>query len=227
MAPEEEGLEAARLLARLRALASPVRLQLLQSLVSPARPHDLRVRAAGGRAGMEAERFLGRSTVIEHLDLLTEAGLVRRVDDAYAVDQQGMVAFLQDLGALARLRAVVEVDVESTLAAPSPSNQPVAAPPRLVVANGPEAGRAFALHGPGPWRVGRLSACEVPLVHDPHVSRLQATLHREGGAFVVEVAPSAKNVARVDFADAAPGARVPLRSGSVLGLGATALVLQA
>lgn len=216
-----------RLLLRLRALASPVRLQILKALVTPARAADLRIRAAGERAGLGAERFLGRTTLIEHLDVLADAGLVRRIGETYATDQQAMVALLQDVGELARLRALVEVDVEVTRAGPAPKLQPLPRLPRVLVANGPEAGRAFGLEGGGPWRVGRGTECEVPLGHDPHVSRVHVSLQRDDGGFRAHVLPTAKNPVFVDFAQLAAGETRSVRAGALLSVGATLLVLQA
>lgn len=216
-----------RLLLRLRALASPVRLQILRALVTPSRATNLRVRAAGERAGLGAERFLGRTTLLEHLDIMTDAGLVRRIGDDYATDQQAVVALLQDLGELARLRALVEVDVEETRPSSAPAVQPLPVFPRVLVLNGPEAGRAVALRGHGPWRLGRGSECEVALAHDPHVSRVHAELARRGEAYTLRVSESAKNPIFVDFARLAPGAAQDVRAGSVLSVGATLVALQA
>lgn len=216
-----------RLLATLRALASPVRLQILRALVVPARASEIRVRAAGGRAGLGADRTVGRTTVLEHLAVLEDAGLVRRVGDAYAVDQQGVVAVLQEIGELARLRALVEVDVEATRASPPPATQPLPLWPRVLVLTGPQAGRAVALTGSGPWRIGRGSACEVPLTHDPHASRVHAEIARVEQGFRLSVSDAAKNPVFVDFGLLAPGAWADLRPGSALLVGATTLVLQA
>lgn len=225
--PDDAPLASERLLLRLRALASPVRLQILRALVVPARAPDIRVHATGERAGLGAERFLGRSTVIEHLDILEEAGLVRRVGDVFAADQQGMVAFLQDIGSLARLRALVEVDVEATRSSPQPTTQPVAPLPRLLVASGPAAGRAFALDGPGPWAIGRGHANEIALAHDPHVSRTHVIVTRDATGFHAKVANAAKNPAFVDFVPLDASRIALLRPGSVLTIGVTPLVLQA
>lgn len=218
--------EGDRLLGALRALASPVRMQILRALVVPMRAADIRVRAAGDRAGLGADRTVGRTTVIEHLDVLVSAGLVRRVGDVYAVDQQGVVAVLQEIGELARLRALVEIDVEATRASPSPATQPLPIWPRVLVVNGPEAGRAVALQGAGPWRVGRGSECEVALTHDPHVSRVHAELQSASGRFSLRVNETSKNPVFTDFALVAPGRSAELRAGSTLLVGATILVLQ-
>lgn len=223
----DEGALAEHLIRRLRALSSPVRLQILRALVTPTRAADVRVRAAGERAGLGADRFVARTTVIEHLQVLEEAGLVRRVGDAFAVDQQAMVATLQELGMLANLRALVEVDVETTLAAPQPPKEPLPPMPRLLFGNGPQSGRGVALHGAGPWRVGRTPDCDVPLTHDPHVSRHQMTLERVEGGFRCHVAASVRNPVLVDFERVPPGGSCGLRAGSVLLVGATLLVLQA
>lgn len=217
----------ARLLLRLKALGSPVRLQILKELVKPSRAVDLHIRAASERAGAAADRFLGRTTLIEHLDVLEEAGLVRRVGELHVTDQQAMVALLEDLGALARLRPMVEVDVEVTRESSQPAVQPLAGPPRALIANGPEAGRAFSFAGPGPWRIGRAPECEVSLAHDPHVSRVHATIERAGDGFALSVSATAKNPVFVDFAAVAPGARVDTHSGALVLVGATLLSLQA
>lgn len=225
--PTAEDDETARLLLRLRALGSPVRLQLLRALVTPSRATDLRVRAPSERAGLIAERFLGRSTLIEHLDMLVEAGLVRRVGEAFVTDQQAMVALLQDVSELARLRALIEVDVEVTRAAPIPQLQPLPPLPRVLIANGPAAGRAFGFEGPGPWRLGRGSECEVALPHDPHVSRVHVVIEKGAEGFIARVSAVAKNPVFVDFAQLVPGDSAPMRPGTLLSLGATLLVLQA
>lgn len=204
-----------------------MRLQILQDLVAPLRAADIRVRAASGRAGFEADRLVGRTTVIEHLAILDEAGLVRRVGEAWAVDQQAMVALLQEIGELARLRATVEVDVDSTAQAIVPSVRPLPDAPRMVIVNGPEAGRAFALEGAGPWRVGRSSENAVPLTHDPHVSRSHAEIARSEGRYRTSVLAGAKNPILVDYRRVEVGASAELRAGSVVLVGATALVLQA
>lgn len=215
-----------KLLVHLRALASPVRLRLLKSLVSPTRAPDVRVPAGRARAGFEPQRFLGRSTVIEHLEVLVQAGLVRRVGEEYVVDQQGMVALLQDLGALAKLRALIEVDVESTRPAKPPLDAELPPTPRLTIVSGPEAGRAFGLVGDGPWELGRAPGCDIPLPHDPHVSRLHVLVARAADGFTVRVADVAKNAAWVDFARMEPGALAAVRPGAVVTVGATTLVLQ-
>jgi len=227
VAPGRDDEVAERILARLQALASPVRLALLKALVVPTRAPDLRVPAARERSGFETVRFLSRSTIIEHLEVLEENGLVRRIGDLYAVDQQGMVALLQDVGDLAQLRALIEVDVEVTRESAPPRVQPAATFPRALLASGPEAGRAVALDGAGPWRVGRSAECEIALPHDPHVSRVHATIAREGDAFLVHVVAAAKNPVFLDFAAIAPGATARAGQGALLLAGATLVVLQA
>lgn len=223
-AQEDEASE--RLLVALRALASPVRLQILRALIVPTRAADIRARAANERAGFGPDRTVGRTTVIEHLDVLEKADLVRRVGDSFVVHQQGLVAVLQQLGELARLRALIEVDVEATRASPAPASQPLPIWPRVLVVNGPDAGRAVALQGAGPWRIGRGSECEVSLTHDPHVSRVQAEILRATVGFRLRVNDASKNPVFVDFARVDPGASSDVRSGSALSVGATMLVLQ-
>lgn len=224
--PDREDALAERLLARLQALASPVRLRLLNALVVPTRAPDLKVPAARERTGFERQRFLGRSTIIEHLEVLEKAGLVRRVGEQYVVDQQGMVVFLQDVSDLAKLRALIEVDVESTRPSRAISADALPPAPRVVIVGGPQAGRAFALAGRGPWEIGRAPTCDIALSHDPHVSRLHVSITQASTGHEARVVEAAKNAAWVDFARLEPGSSCPIRSGSILSVGATTLVLQ-
>lgn len=226
MDPDPEDVAEEDLLPVLQALASPVRLRLLKALVVPARAPEIRVSAGRDRAGFESQRFLGRSTVIEHLDVLESAGLVRRIGEQYAVDQQGMVTFLQDLSDLAKLRALIEVDVESTRPSRPPSAGTLAPTPRLVIVSGPEAGHAFGLGGDGPWELGRAPTCAIALGHDPHVSRLHVLITRGPNGYTAQVPDVAKNPAWVDFARVEPGASSSVRAGSIVSIGVTTLVFQ-
>lgn len=186
----------------------------------------MRIPADRERMGFEPQRFLSRSTVIEHLDVLERAGFVRRIGEEHVADQQGMVAFIEDVSDLAKLRAVIEVDVESTHAARPQPGLELPAPPRLVIVGGTEAGRAFGLGSSGPWELGRAPACDVALTHDPHVSRSHVSISRTQGGHVARVVDAAKNPVWVDFARVDPGSSVVLRPGSILTVGATTLVLQ-
>lgn len=226
--PAEDEREVAKLAAVLKVVASPTRLRVLQALRVPKKAADLRIPAEEDRGGLHPERLLSRTTLIEHLDVLQEAGLVERLpgDAGFVVNQQNVFAMVEALGRLARIRPVVEVDVEVTrpqAKAPAPE-QPTG--PRLVLAHGPREGHAFPLGGDGPWMVGRHANADVRLDYDPHVSRQQVVLRKERGGFVVEALRESTNPSRLNFHELAPGHAVPLPAGAVLSVGASRLVFQ-
>lgn len=220
--------EIARLADALKVVASPTRLRLLQALRVPKKAAELRIPAEEDRGGLHPERLLSRTTLIEHLDVLEQAGLVDRLpeDAGFVISQQDVFALVDSLGRLASIRPVVQVDVEVTR--PSAQRTPGAlpAPPRLVLVGGPAEGQGFALQGKGPWLVGRGAGAEVRLDYDPHVSRLQLRVQRATQGFVVEALRESTNPARLDFESLRPGHPVALRPGAVLAVGASRLVFQ-
>lgn len=215
-----------RLTAILKALSSPVRLRILEALREPTRAVDVRLRAGEERQGFSADRILSRPAIVQHLQVLEEVGLVKRVGEGYVVDQATMFDVVQELGGLARIRAVRGIDVDTTREARPAPPATLPPPPRLVVVGGPDEGHAFRLDGRGPWTLGRGDACDVRLVLDPGVSRLQATLHKLPTSVQIEAAAT-KNPVTVDYAPLQPGFRRTLAPGSVVGVGGTRVVYQA
>lgn len=216
-----------RLTAILKALASPVRIRLLEALREPTRPVDVRLRAGEEKRGFSADRILSRPAIVQHLQVLEEVGLVRKVGEGYVVDQATMFEVVQELGGLARIRAVRGIEVDATREARPAPAAALPPPPRLVVVGGPDEGRGHRLEGRGPWTLGRGEGCDVRLALDPGVSRLQATLHRLPTSVQVEAVAASKNPATVDYAPLQPGLRRTLAPGAVLGVGGTRLVYQA
>ena len=222
-------VDAERLSELLKTLASPVRLRILEALREPTRPVHIRLRAGEERGGLSADRVLSRPAIVQHLQILEAAELVRRVgDEGYVIDQATIFSIVQELGGLARIRAVTSLDVGVTREAPPPRAAAPPEGPRLLVVGGPEEGRAFPLSGDGPWTVGRASECSVRIDYDAHVSRLHATIaRRRDGALQVTPAPSAKNPLAVDFAPPRdPVTPSTLAPGAVLVVGSSRLVYQ-
>lgn len=215
----------------LRALSSPTRLRLLWQLRTPKRAGDVRVAASEGRGGLSEDRILSRPAVAQHLEVLSEVGLVERREGGdgvrHVVNHQILFHILQALGRLAEVRPVVDVDVGETLEAGRGRLPPLPKGPKLVATAGPRMGAAFPLEGPGPWTVGRKRSAEVCLEWDPHVSRTQGIISRDpDGAFLIEALPSASNPLQLDFQNIPPGEVWHLLSGGILSAGASVLVFQ-
>lgn len=227
--PTEDGPELARLADVLKVIASPTRLRVLAALRVPKRAAELRIAAEEDRGGLHAERLLSRTTLVEHLGVLHEAGLVERLpgDAGFVVNQQNVFAMVETLGRLARLKPVVEVDVDVTR--PQAKGPAPALPegPRLVLAHGPREGEAFPLAGEGPWMVGRGTEADVRLEYDPHVSRQHLRLRRGREGFTVEALRESTNPSRLNFQELQPARPAALPPGAVLAVGASRLVFQA
>jgi len=221
------------LAARLEALASPTRLELLHALRTPQTLGEIRVGASLSREGERPERSLARQSVSHHLEQLAGLGLIQTMPadkgrgEAWVLNPQGLFALLDELRGLAKLRPLLPPPGEAaTLVQPAARATDLPALPRLLVAYGREDGAAFALQGPGPWRVGRSLACDVPLDHDPFASAEHARLERDAGGFRLRDLGS-RNGTWVDWERLRPQDAVPLRPGAALTVGRSVLVLQA
>ncbi len=227
---QPDAASAERLARYLRALASPIRIQLLAALRVPKDAADVRIAAGEERADLRADRTLTRTTIVHHLQTLEEVGLVARVegdDGKFVVNQQVLFSIVEDLAGLTRLRPTVELDVGETRPVDERAPRPRVAGPRLVLVGGPREGETFPLAGPGPWTIGRASEADVRLDYDPHVSRRHAVVGRApDGRFVIEGLPTSTNAAFLDFAPVRPGVLTPLAPGSIVLVGSSRLVFQ-
>lgn len=211
----------------LSALASPVRLRLLQELRSPQLPSELRIPAERDREGLRSDRILSRPAISQHLAALRELALVEKTeDDRYVVNHQRLFSALREVSRLATIRPDVEVDVEETIRTHRAGSNPPLKGPRLILIGGPREGHVFPLDGTGPWKVGRGRQADVRLDYDPHVSREHACVHeQEDGSFTVEPDPDATNPPLLDFRPI-QDEQAPFLPGSVLAVGSSRLVLK-
>ena len=201
----------------LTALASPIRLRLLWALRDPTRASDVRIRAEAERGELRAERPLARSTILHHLLLLEEVGLLERLEEErFVVNQQILFSILEDLARLSRLAPAVAVDVGNTLPTKTPATaSALATGPKLVLVGGPREGEVFVLEGAGPWTIGRGREADLCIDYDPHVSRLHLRVQRDGKAgFCVLALPESMNPSSLDFRYVEAGGSVPLRAGA-------------
>lgn len=215
----------------LKALASPARLRLLWALRTPQKASEVKIPADQSYSDLTEGRVLSRPAIVQHLEVLEDHDLVRRLSPAdgskYVVDQKNVFRVLQDLGRLAEIQPLVEVDVDETVDAESRDVGDLPDGPKFVVVSGPTPGRVFELDGEGPWLVGRASDADVPLTWDPHVSEHQARILRDDeGAFLLEALPGTTNPLRLNFDKVVPSTTHPLIAGAVVTAGASRLVFQ-
>jgi len=229
-------IDAPRLAAMLKALASPVRLQLLQALRAPRLLSEIRLRPAR-KDGRAEGRSINRVSVRGHLESLLRIGAVRaipvprdgRLMTHYVLDYGQLFALTQELQQLARLQPEAGVLDGTMLGAPA---EPRLSrdQPRLVLANGIREGQAFPLRAEGrrgQWLVGRSPEAGVLLEYDPYVSMENSRINLAGGAFTIVDLPASRNGTAVNWRPLAKNAPCPLANGDVVTVGRSTLVFQA
>lgn len=230
--PSRESLDTDRLSTYLKALSNPRRLDLLRLLRVPRASADIVLSPKRRDDGLSPTRPMSRQSIEEHLASLEEVGVVDRLPDEpgranhRVLNQARLFAVLEELRELTALRPSVRVDVDATMAAHDAPALSWPSGPKLVLVSGPWEGRTFPLAGEGPWRLGRVEGSDVALSYDPYVSSRHARLVRHEGGFALEAEAEARNPARVNFQPLRPGQPRALRSGDVLGVGRSLLVLQ-
>lgn len=205
------------------ALASPVRLQILRRLRTPAPLAAIDV--AGTRA--EAGATLARQTVRRHLDRLIESGIVsvrhQPAGDEYVTNHQRVFALSEELRDFARMRPTVEPDGMTVHA--RPRDLGARDGDRLVLVRGLDEGAAFDLSpGVEAWRIGRRRGLEISLDYDPAVSGENAVVRWAEGHHTLEDVPTSRNGTTHNFRRLGPDERVRLRHGDVLGVGRSLLL---
>lgn len=228
-----ERVDAELLAEYLKALANPARIQMLTALRAPAKASDLELKPAR-RDSLSPDRAVSRQTVNVHLRKLEDAGVVTRLTDPaggadrWVTNVPHLFAVVEELRKLATIPPadVLVADPDETVAhADGHAADPSRPGPKLIVLTGPWEGRAIPLGGTGPWSLGRSRSRDVALTYDPFVSAEHATLQRAGDAFELAVAATARNPARVNFADVPAGSSRALAHGDVVGLGRTLLLV--
>jgi len=220
-----------------QALGFPSRLHLLNLLQVPRTAQEIHLAPTRPDRTARGDRSVSRQALSGHLRKLLDIGLVEaapgrrggRTVTEYVVSHARLFALVEEMRRLALIRpppgpagvTVLHDEAGQRATGPAPSMTPSV---------GPE-GRAYALAGPGPWTIGRLPTCEVCLPHDPFVSKrnsvLRAVRAAAGGpAWAVEARRDARNPTMLNWQPLEPGAVAPLRSGDVLRVGRTLLVMR-
>jgi hypothetical protein len=234
---EDASAQDRNLAAALEVLASPIRLTLLRQLRSPRALREIEVRVAEeGQQG--PARNLARQTVRDHLERLLAIGVVTTRSGErsygptteYLLNHQAVYALSEEFRELARLRPAHEPNVQ-TVVHPAAAPAPESDGPCLVLVKGLDEGRQFPLPPPAggrrTWTIGRRRGLEVALDFDPFVSNENAMVVWEGGRHHIEDLEGSRNGTLINFRPLAKGARHPLRTGDVVGIGRSLLMYRA
>lgn len=218
----------------LAALALPNRLALLRKLQLPHTLSEIELPAVRPRGSLAADRVLSRQAVQEHLAQLVDVGLVDarqrerdgRVITEYVVNQARLFTVTEEFRRLSLIRALRSAGNATARRTEASPRSALPEGPALVLASGPFEGQAFALDGAGPWTLGRDRACDIALEFDPFISRESAVVRRSLDGFALEVRPSARNGALLNFGRLEVGSAVRLRSGDLVSVGRSLLVMR-
>ncbi|MCA1810932.1 MAG: FHA domain-containing protein, partial [Halobacteriales archaeon] len=221
----------------LKALASPVRLELLQLLQSPRMLGEIRLRPGrSDRAGMPG-RSLSRVTVRQHLDSLLKIGAVQvvpllrdgRLLNHFVVDHRQLFALTEELRQLARIRPEGDLLPDGTRPGPGHAAAAVQGP-RLALVNGAREGQWFPLESGGgqdaSWLIGRRPGADILLDYDPYVSVENTQVLRRGDAFSIVDLPASRNGTLLNWETVPKGRPQPLANGDVVGVGRSTLVFR-
>lgn len=219
----------------LKALANPVRLEMLDSLRFPKISSELRVGTRRGSAERAGPRPMARQSVERHLETLQAVGLVShrevhrqgRTLEEYVLNHQQVFAVIEELRKLTTLRPAAPVDAYATRPAQPSAGGTWAPGPKLVLVSGPLEGAVFPLRSPqASWSLGRGRAAGVQLDYDPYMSVEHAEVSRDKESWFIRDLPRSKNGTSVNFAPLAKGAWVPLQTGDIIGVGRSLMVFR-
>ena len=222
----------------LRVLASDSRLALLSLLRTPKTLDDILLAPSDARADARPDRAVSRQAVQRHLDVLLDAGLVRRSlarrgvarsAYEYVLDHTRVFALIEEMRQLTAYRSTLAADLVTTQAANAPANATWRPGPKLVIVHGVREGHVFDLDGHAPdgvWSLGRAEDADASVVYDPFVSYRNAEIRRSNGGYSLRDVPGSKNGTSVNWRPIPRGGEVPLRNGDIVGVGRTLLVFR-
>ncbi len=217
----------------LRVLGVPNRLALLRKLQVPHALSEISLAPSRKDPTHRQDRPISRQALERHLKTLQALGLVlaragerrgRGVTE-YVVNHARLFILTDELRRLSLIRPV-SGDASATVARQTLSSLGrVALPPGpcLVTANGPIEGAAFALHGDGPWTIGREKGHAVALPYDPFVSKENSSVRRDGPRFLIRSLPGARNGTRLNWRPLDEKEEAPLAPGDAVGVGRSLL----
>lgn len=214
----------------LKALANVNRLRLLQALQEPKAYADLNLPPSREDAWGSGARAISRQAIRPHLKALMDIGVVTSAPDAGGVTRY-LVDHAKLFGVVEHLRRVADVHPTVELHAPTAdlvgrAAAPDVVGPQLALVRGVGEGRAFALRGATAWTIGRSRSAAICLDYDPYVSAEHARVLVRDGRFILKDLPSNRNGTMLTWRPLAAGKAAPLKSGDVVGVGMSLLVMR-
>lgn len=221
----------------LASLAHPRRLELLALLRQPLPISEIELKPWRRSPEHNPDRAISRSAVERHLQTLETIGVVSRRSaprgkggDEFVLDHARLFATIESVRALTKLRPSIDLESRETLAAQRGTvgqrKAAGGAVAQVVVLGGPREGEAIPLAGPGPWGIGRSASAQVRLDYDPFVSSRHAEIVRDGSGLSIQDLPANRNGTTLNWVPLARGSTEELRSGDVIGLGHSLLLLR-
>lgn len=204
-------------------LASPVRLALLHRLGQPAFVPDL-----------ARELGITRQALKKHLDALETSGLVTATQSRrgalrateYQANPAGLFAFKESVLAIAVQTdpgALAPAETRPSMA--GRGAQAAGGGVGLLLVHGDQPGRWFPVAGRTTIVLGRDPKGEVALTYDPFASARHALLrHASTGWTLTDL--QSTNGTRVNFRRIASSETVPVRSGDLITIGKSHLLLR-
>jgi len=218
----------------LKAIANPVRMELLLALRSPRALAEIHLRPARKDGNLRPDRTMSRVSVKHHLESLLDIGVVRplpglrdgREVETYQINHRQLFALTEELRALTRLRGTGPDIPDGTIPAPARQAPGNRTGMRLTVLNGPTEGKVHTLPPQATWTltVGRKLDAGVCLDHDPYISLLNTELVRDSDRVVVRDLPSSRNGTWLNWELIPRGSEARIATGDVIQVGRTQLL---
>jgi hypothetical protein len=155
-----------------------------------------------------------------HAEALAALGLIRSSSEGPCLDVAALYALVDQLRAM----GLPPDPMATQPAAHAPTHWLNG--PKLILVNGLEEGRLFALKGGAAWLLGRDPEAEVRLASDPFVSRRHAELWRDGQTYFVGGLSHARNGIHVNWVPLPGKDMASLHDGDIVGLGRSLLVFR-
>lgn len=224
----------------LKVLAHGNRLELLQTLRTPRTLDEIHLTPSAGGENGSPDRNMTRQGIQNHLNKLIDAGIVRVTPTdrkgkrgilEYHLDSARLFAIVEELRKVTREPVVDEIDPLATQALTGVGTAGWTEGPKIVLVHGVREGRVFPLlqkdlRPPRGWLIGRSPGVPVRLDYDPFVSLENAEIIQERSDFALLDLRTSKNGTYLNWRRLPAGARVPLESGDVIGVGRTLLVFR-
>lgn len=221
-------------------LANESRLSLLSTLRTPKTVDELLLSPSEARGEDRSEGPISRQAVQRHLDVLLDAGLVKRESSrrgvgrsgyAYVLDHTRVFAIVEEIRALTAYQSTMSADLVQTQSGPTSPRDMWEAGPKLVLVHGVREGQAFPLRGSDlrdgrGWIIGRSASAHAALAYDPFVSSEHTEIIRSTNGYTILALPSARNGTSLNWQQLPRGGHMPLQTGDIIMVGRSLLLFR-